>query len=154
MFPDQKGAVELQRLALKPEGYVGALVYATAEENRFFSDPVSIIRRHAKLGPPPPGQPGPFSLGGEGAIEALFEWAGLVDIETRRIEAPVILESAVKCLRFEQESFGALHQMLSSLDEADKQTAWHEVGEARTAFETNGCFEGPYILIVAVGRRP
>ncbi len=101
MFPDQKGAVELQRLALKPEGYVGALVYATAEENRFFSDPVSIIRRHAKLGPPPPGQPGPFSLGGEGAIEALFESAGLVDIETRRIEAPVILESAATCLRFE-----------------------------------------------------
>lgn len=153
-FPDQKGAVEQQKSALKPNGYVGAVVYATAEENRFFSDPVSIIRRHAQLGPPLPGQPGPFSLGGDGVIEALFESAGLVDIKTRKIDAPVILDSATECLRFEQESFGALHQMLSKLDEADKKVAWDEVGGALKAFESNGRFEGPCTLMAAVGRRP
>jgi hypothetical protein len=30
---------------------------------------VGIIRRRAELGPPLPGQSGPFSLGGEGAFE-------------------------------------------------------------------------------------
>ena len=46
-FPDQLGSVRSQMAALKPGGRVGALVYATPQECRFFSDPVAIIRRHA-----------------------------------------------------------------------------------------------------------
>ncbi|MEZ5817694.1 MAG: methyltransferase domain-containing protein [Hyphomicrobiaceae bacterium] len=153
-FPDQLGAVEHQVAALRPGGHIGAIVYATAEECRFFSDPVGVIRRHAALPPPAPGQPGPFSLGSPGRIEALFEAAGLVDVEVRRINAPVILPTAADCLRFEQESFGALHQMLGKLDEAGKARAWAEVGEKLKAFETSGRFEGPCVMIAAVGRTP
>ena len=153
-FPDQLGAVEHQVAALRPGGHVGAIVYATAEECRFFSDPVGVIRRHAALPPPAPGQPGPFSLGAPGRIEALFEAAGLKDVQVRKIDAPVILPSAVECLRFAQESFGALHQMLGKLDEAAKARAWAEVGEKLSTFETNGRFEGPCVMIAAVGRRP
>jgi SAM-dependent methyltransferase len=152
-FPDQEGSVRRQMAVLKPGGRVGALVYATAEECRFFSDPVGIIRRRAALPPPLPGQPGPFSLGPPGAIEGLFERAGLVGIETRKIPAPLVLDSAAECLRFEQESFGALHQMLSGLDDPGKAAAWAEVGEALTAFEQGGRFEGPCVMIAAVGRR-
>jgi SAM-dependent methyltransferase len=153
-FPDQLGAVEHQVAALRPGGHVGAIVYATAEECRFFSDPVGVIRRHAALPPPTPDQPGPFSLGAPGRIEALFEAAGLVDIQVRKINAPVILPSAAECLRFEQESFGALHQMLGKFDEAAKAQAWAEVGAKLSAFETNGRFEGPCVMIAAVGRKP
>ncbi|MFM9938634.1 MAG: class I SAM-dependent methyltransferase [Hyphomicrobiaceae bacterium] len=153
-FPDQLGAVEHQVAALRPGGYVGAIVYATAEECRFFSDPVGVIRRHAALPPPAPGQPGPFSLGAPGRIEALFDAAGLVEVQARKINAPVILPSAADCLRFEQESFGALHQMLGKLDEAAKARAWAEVGEKLSAFETMGRFEGPCMMIAAVGRKP
>lgn len=153
-FPDQLGAVEQQVEAVRPGGHVGAIVYGTAEECRFFSDPVGVIRRHAALPPPAPGQPGPFSLGSPGRIEALFEAAGLKDVQVRKINAPVILPSAAECLRFEQESFGALHQMLGKLDEAAKARAWAEVGEKLSAFETSGRFEGPCVMIAAVGRRP
>jgi SAM-dependent methyltransferase len=117
-FPDQLLAVQAQRRALRPGGRVGAIVYSTPDRNAFFSIPVSIIRRRAELPPPTPGQPGPFSLGADGAIEGLFERAGLSDIEVRRVDAPLRLPSAAECLRFEQESFGALHQMLAGLDEA------------------------------------
>lgn len=153
-FPDQLGAVEHQVAALRPGGHVGAIVYATGEECRFFSDPVGVIRRHAALPSPAPGQPGPFSLGSPGRIEALFETAGLVDVQVRKIDAPVILPSAAECLRFEQESFGALHQMLGKLDEVAKARAWAEVGEKLSAFETDGRFEGPCVMIAAVGRKP
>lgn len=153
-FPDQLGAVEQQVAALRPGGYVGAIVYGTAEECRFFSDPVGAIRRHAALPPPAPGQPGPFSLGAPGRIEALFEAAGLEDVQVRRIDAPVILTSAAECLRFEQESFGALHQMLGMLDEAAKARAWAEVGEKLSIFEADGRFVGPCVMIAAAGRKP
>jgi SAM-dependent methyltransferase len=153
-FPDQLGAIKRQAAVLRAGGYVGAIVYGTAEECRFFSDPVAVIRRHAALPPPAPGQPGPFSLGTPGRIEALFAAAGLTEIQVRKVDAPVILESAAECLRFEQESFGALHQMLGKLDDAAKVSAWTEVGETLAAFESNGQFKGPCVMIAAVGRRP
>jgi hypothetical protein len=152
-FPDQLGAIKRQAAALRAGGYLGAIVYATPEECRFFSDPVGVIRRRAALPPPAPGQPGPFSLGAPGRIEELFAAAGLTDIQVRKVDAPVILESAAECLRFEQESFGALHQMLGKLDDAAKAAAWAEVGEKLAAFEDNGEFRGPCIMIAAVGRR-
>jgi SAM-dependent methyltransferase len=152
-FPDQLGAIKRQAAALRAGGYVGAIVYATPEECRFFSDPVGVIRRHAALPPPAPGQPGPFSLGTPGRIEDLFASAGLTHVEVRKVDAPVILESAAECLRFEQESFGALHQMLGKLDEGAKAAAWAEVGQKLAAFESSGKFKGPCVMIAAVGRR-
>ena len=68
-FPDQQKALAGMKRALKPGGRVAAIVYSTAESNKFFSIPVSIIRRRANLPPPLPGQPGPFSLGGPGVLE-------------------------------------------------------------------------------------
>ena len=152
-FPDQLGSVRSQMAALKPGGRVGALVYATPEECRFFSDPAGIIRRHAGLPAPAPGMPGPFSLGQPGAIESLFEKAGLQDIRSRKIDAPVVLESAGECLRFEQESFGALHQTLSNLDEDAKTAAWKDVKTALEHFETEKGFFGPCVMIAASGRK-
>lgn len=150
-FPDQIGSVRKQMAALKPGGRVGALVYATPQECRFFSDPVSVIRKHAGLAQPAPGVPGPFSLGQPGAIEELFREAGLSDIQSRKIETPVMLESAKECLRFEHESFGALHQMLSNLDDSAKEAAWSEVESALGQFEMNGRFVGPCVMIAASG---
>ncbi len=153
-FPDQERALAEMRRVLVPGGRVAAIVYATAEQNRFFSLPVSIVRRHAKLGPPMPGQPGPFSLGGPGAIEAAFTRAGFENVRAERIAAPLRMESAADCLRFERESFGALHQMLSSLDEAGRDAAWTEVGNALREFEHPGQgFVGPCELVVAVGTK-
>jgi SAM-dependent methyltransferase len=152
-FPDQLGAVKRQAAVLRPGGRVGAIVYATAEECGFFSDPVAVIRRHANLPPPAPGQPGPFSLGAPGRIEQLFAAAGLKDVQVQKVDAPVVLTSAAECLRFEQESFGALHQMLDKLDAPAKQKAWAEVAERLSVFERNGKFEGPCVMIVAVGTK-
>lgn len=152
-FPDQLGSMKRQIDALKPGGSVGALVYATPQECRFFSDPVGVIRKHAGLPPPAAGLPGPFSLGAPGVIESLFDNAGLSDVQTQKIEAPVLLQSAKECLRFEQESFGALHQMLSALDAPAKQAAWDGVEEALVAFETSEGFIGPCTMIAASGVR-
>jgi len=153
-FPDQLGSVRSQIAALKPGGHVGALVYATPQECRFFSDPVAVIRKHAGLPPPAPGLPGPFSLGQPGVIEALFETAGLTNIKAEKIKAPVILDTAKECLRFEQESFGALHQMLSTLSNEAKYLAWREVETALEAFEHDEGFVGPCTMIAASGQKP
>ena len=153
-FPDQHTAFVGMRRALRPGGRLAGIVYSTPEANGFFSIPVSIIRRRAELPPPAQGQPGPFSLGAPGVIESVFEGAGFTDIEVRRVSAPLRLSSTAECMRFERESFGALHQMLSGLSEAEREEAWDEVERELSQFETADGFEGPCELLVAAGTAP
>jgi SAM-dependent methyltransferase len=150
-FPDQQAALAGMRRALKPGGRVAAIVYSTPESNRFFSIPVAIIRRRAQLPPPLPGQPGPFSLGSPGVLEAAFRQAGFRDVEARTVAAPLRMPSAAECVRFERESFGALHQMLAGLDEPAREAAWDEIEQELRQFEGPSGFEGPCELIVGVG---
>ncbi len=152
-FPDQQRALAGMRAALRDGGRVAAIVYGPAEANGFFSVPVSVIRRHAQLPAPMPGDPGPFSLGGPGVLAAALRTAGFTDIQIDEVDAPLRLPSAADCLRFEQESFGALHQMLSGLPPAGREAAWAEVGQALAQFEGADGFVGPCRLLVAVGTR-
>ena len=63
------------------------------------------------------------------------------------------VSSAAECLQFEQESFGALHQMLSGLSPDEQDDAWSEIEQELEQFESNGHFEGPCEMLVAVGSR-
>jgi hypothetical protein len=68
--------------------------------------------------------------------------------------APLRMKSADECLTFEGESFGALHQMLSSLDPTAREAAWAEVGSALCDFQDDsGAFVGPCELVVVAGTK-
>ncbi|KGN39865.1 class I SAM-dependent methyltransferase [Knoellia aerolata] len=153
-FPDQRRALGEIRRTLRPGGRISAVVYSTPERNGFFSIPVGIIRRVAGLPAPGPGLPGPFSLGGPGVAEAAYVDAGLVDVSVTPVPSPVRLASAAECVRFEQESFGALHQMLSGLDEGARDDAWAEIEEALGQFDGPDGFVGPCEMLVVSGTRP
>jgi len=153
-FPDQHTALAGMRRAVRPTGRLAAITYSTPEANGFFSVPITVVRRHAQLPPPLPGQPGPFSLGPPGVLESTLTEAGFVDVEVHRVPAPLRLSSVAECLRFEQESFGALHQMLAGLDDAGRDEAWAEVAERLQEFDGPDGFVAPCELLVAAGRRP
>lgn len=152
-FPDRDGALAGQYRALRPGGRVAAVVYSTADRNGFFSVPVSIIRRRAQLPPPAPGQPGPFSLGGHGVLEEALRRAGFRDVGAQAVAAPLRMARAADCVRFERESFGALHQMLGGLSPDERALAWDEVAAELAAFEGPDGFAGPCELIVAWGTK-
>jgi SAM-dependent methyltransferase len=152
-FPDQRAALDAMRAALRPGGRLAAVVYSTAEANAFFSIPVGIIRRRAQLPPPAPGQPGPFSLGGPGVAEKLFAEAGFSDVTVETVVSPLRLASAADCVRFERESFGALQQMLSGLNEDERDAAWDEIRDELARFEGPDGFIGPCEMLVVAGRR-
>jgi len=152
-FPDQHKALCGMRDHLRPGGRVGAITYAAADLNGFFSVPVGIIRRRANLPAPLPGQPGPFSLGDPDVLAQSLKDAGFRDIQVERVDAPVRLDTAYECLQFEQESFGALHQMLGGLSETEQDDAWAEIEEALQAYEADGKFEGPCEMLVAAATK-
>ncbi len=152
-FPDQQRALKGILQALRPGGRFAAVVYSTPQNNAFFSLPVSIIRERAQLPPPLPGQPGPFSLGSPGVLRQALVEAGFVDAEDLVLAAPLRLPSAADCVRFERESFGALHQMLGGLDAPTQDSVWSEIEQALTRFEGPDGFVGPCELVIASGRR-
>ena len=152
-FPDQAGALAGFRRLLRPGGRFAAIVYSTPDRNEFFSVPVSIIRSRAQLPPPQPGQPGPFSLGGPGVIETVLGDAGFSDVDVQVVPAPLRLPSAAECVRFERESFGALHQMLSGVPAEQRPQIWEEIETSLRRFESDSGFSGPCELLVASGSR-
>ena len=113
-----------------------------------------MIREHAQLPPPLPGQPGPFSLGTQEVAEQALLDAGFVDVESVLVPSPLRLPSAADCLLFEQDSFGALHQMLSGLDDAGRAAAWAEIDVRLREFDDSDGFVGPCEMLVVGGSKP
>ena len=149
-LPDKLGALAMAKEALRPGGRYAAIVFSEPERNRFFSVPISIIRRNAELPPPGPDLPGPFSATNLGE---LLEGTGLQDVEVHRVEAPLRLATAAECTQLERESFGALHQMLAGLDEPAREATWAEIEVALREFEADGQFSGPCELLVGAGTK-
>jgi hypothetical protein len=129
---------------------VAAIVYSTAENNGFFSVRCRLI--------PAAGQPG-AALPGSRARSASAAPASSRRASRRgvprgrgaRDPGALRLPSAAECLRFEKESFGALHTMLAGLGEAERAEAWDEIARALAAFEGPDGFVGPCELVVAAG---
>jgi SAM-dependent methyltransferase len=147
-LPDKPAALAEAARALRSGGRYAALVFAEPERNRFFSVPISLIRTKAELPPPAPGLPGPFSAVGLGE---LLDTAGFRDVEVHRVEAPLELANAAECAQLERESFGALHQMLAVLTEAQREETWSEIEVALREFEGPDGFAGPCELLVGAG---
>src|SRR5262249_24603301 len=118
-----------------------------------FSVRFAIFRRRAQLPPPLPGQPGPFSLGAPGVLASALTRAGFADVQAETVAAPLRMASARECVRFERESFGALHQMLAGMSATARDNAWPEVEDELSKYEGRDGFESPCEVIVVVGVR-
>jgi hypothetical protein len=150
-FPDQQRALTGMLRALKAGGKIATVVYSTPENNKFFSIPVSIIRRRTASAAVTRAARSVQSRWGR------RPWRG---IPTGRLPgsahaacalaATLVLSCGVRSLRA-RESFGALHQMLSGLPESERGAVWEEIEEELGQFEGEEGFEGPCEMVVGAG---
>ena len=102
-----------------------------------------------------PGQPGPFSLGGaRGARGGAAEARASATSTVEAVDAPVRLASAAECVRFERESFGALHQMLSGARRGGARGGVARDRGGPAAVRGRDGFVGPCELLIGSARRP
>ncbi len=152
-FPDRPQALTEIHRVLKPGGRIALASFTTPAANPFFTIPITIIRRRAQLAAPAPGSPGPYSLGSRDVMEAALLQAGFKEIEIRAVSAPLRFATADECLRFEQESFGALHTMLAGVSDAERAATWEEIRQELRSLEGPAGFESPSELLVGAATR-
>ena len=75
--------------------------------------------------------------------EDALAWAGFHDITVETVPFLPRLPTAADCVRFERESFGAPHQMLSGLTEPEREEAWAEIATELARFDGPDGFVGP-----------
>lgn len=153
LFPSPSRALEAVRGVLKPGARFAAMVFTTPANNPFMAQPMAILRHHAGKPSPTPGQPGIFALGGDGVLEQLMGGAGLEDVKTEIVRAPLVLSSARDALRLLQEAAGAYRAVVADLGDAERARAWSEVYECLKQFEGDSGFEAELELIIGSGAR-
>ena len=72
--------------ALKPGAKFAAAVWGAPERVPFLAIPGMVAIREAGVPPPPPGTPGPLSMGEPGLLEAVMNGAGFRDLVTETVE--------------------------------------------------------------------
>ena len=139
------------RRVLKTGGRVVAAVFSTPDRNTWGAVPASIIRQRARLPPPVPGQPGPFSLGGPGLLTGTFIQAGFANPEIRAVPVPHRTTTAEEYVRVAREAFGGFNAMMANLPSEEHDSVWDEVERSLRKFETPGGFEvsGECLVVAA-----
>jgi SAM-dependent methyltransferase len=152
-MPHPGVALREWRRALKPGGRVAVAVFSTPDRNPWGAVPASIIRRRAQLPPPVAGQPGPFSRGGPGVLEALFRDAGFADVEVRAVPVPHGAARAADYVQVAREAFGGFNAMMVHLSAPERESVWNEVEASMRRFETPAGFEAPGECLVGAATK-
>jgi SAM-dependent methyltransferase len=152
-MPHPVTALREWRRVLKAGGRVAVAVFSTPDQNPWGAVPAAIIRRHAQLPPPVPGQPGPFSLGAPGLLDAMFREAGFANPEVVAVPVPHRATSAAEYVQVAREAFGGFNAMMAQLPPEERESAWNEVETSMRSFESAGGFEAPGECLVVVAAK-
>ncbi len=152
-MPHPQTALREWRRVLKAGGRVAVGVFSTPDRNGWGAVPASIIRRRAQIPPPVPGQPGPFSLGGPGVLEAVFRQAGFADPEVRAVPVPHRTTTAAAYVQVAREAFGGFNAMMAHLSPQERESVWNEIEASMRSFESPGGFEGPGECLVGAATK-
>lgn len=141
-------------VALKPGGWLAAIVFSQPQANPCAAILMATACRHAGVPPPSPFAPGTlFSLGKPGLMAQLLEAAGFTDIDVRPVAAPFRLPSSRHYLDFIRSSASPIMEILARLPERAQIAAWDDMREQLDAFASQAGWEGPNELLLCSARR-
>ena len=153
LFPNPAKALTEMRRVVKPGSKVAAMVFSAVERNPHHGIPFAIIRRLGNIPPPAAGEPWMFALGGPGILDDTFNRAGFVDVSVRAVPIQRRSPSAADSIRSMRNSAGDLRELMSRLNDTDRELAWAEIEQQLHQFEGPSGFEAPGEVLIGVGTK-
>ncbi|WP_194832809.1 class I SAM-dependent methyltransferase [Nocardia sp. XZ_19_369] len=126
---------------LAPGGTLAAAVWAApGSAAPMMSLGFQVIAGRLELPPPPPGAPGPFSMGDPAEVGAELTKAGFREVEVTAFRVPFVLESPERFIEFNKVVIPPGLKMLlrERFGSADDPATWAAVGKAAEPYRTSG----------------
>lgn len=139
---------------LRPGGRVAVAVWGPRDRNPWLGVLMDGVQQHTGVPVPPPGTPGPFSLGADGDLEAALTAAGLEQIRVQEVDLPTHDGSFDDYWALRTDLAGPLKQRLASLSAEDRGAVRETVRAGLTRYETSDGLTIPGTAYVGTARRP
>ncbi|MFL5859004.1 MAG: class I SAM-dependent methyltransferase [Solirubrobacteraceae bacterium] len=142
-----QAAGEIRRV-LRPGGRFAVAVWGPRERNPWLGIVLDAVSEQLGAPVPPPGIPGPFSLGDAAELR------GLLDAEVEEVSVPLRVPSFDAWWSRTTALAGPLAKMLAVQPPETIEAIRHRAREAVRSYEAADGLELPGISLLASGRRP
>ena len=149
----QRATHELARV-LRPSGRAAIALWADRDRNPWLGLVLDTVSEQLGVPVPPPGVPGPFSLGDATRARGLFDTAGLADVRLEELAVPLRAPSFDGWWRMTTSLAGPLALILGGLDADSVDSIRSRAREAVTPFTSlDGSVEIPGVALLLSAHR-
>jgi len=147
-----RGAREMARV-LRPGGRIAVAVWGPPARNPWLGVVMDTAAEHLGRPMPPPGVPGPFSLGDAGAVAALLRGAALADVVVEEVDCPLLAASPAEWWERTTALAGPLAGVLAGLPPASAAALEARAWNAAAEWAEGDGLAFPGVALVASARR-
>jgi SAM-dependent methyltransferase len=151
--PDPARAASEIRRVLRPGGRVAIAVWGPRERNPWLGLVFDAVSAQTGRPVPPPGVPGPFSLGDSATVVALLADAGLADVQISELPTPLRAGTFEEWWARTSALAGPLAKILAALPEGAAQALRERLRDAVRPYTTPSGLDIPGLTLIASARQ-
>jgi SAM-dependent methyltransferase len=147
-----QAANEIARV-LRPGGRVAVAVWGPRNRNPWLGVLADAVQEHTGSPVPPPGVPGPFSLGTDGALASTLAGAGLEQVAVEQVAVPTHDPSFEDYWQLRTDLAGPLKRLLEGMPQQDRAAIQQTVRARLSPYQTSNGLEIPGLAYIGFARR-